>query len=245
MEQGLNLQSKRKKYIRELAKAENASKRAKAMAEDLYALDLTVYSADYCFESIIYNALAVSEIDSGIALHPEQINIISQISSNDALIVSAPTSFGKTFCIFEYIAKYRPDNVVLIVPTLALVEEYYKKIIKKYRSSYEGYKIYTNVSEEKDYDFTGRNIFVLTHDRVVQESILAKIEKIDFLVIDEVYKLETDKENDRVLVLNMAYYYLAQKAKNMFCWHRLSRKYWTAKAWKKSRSFIGRIILLL
>ena len=213
MEQGLNLQSRRKKYIRELAKAENASKRAKAMAEDLYALDLTVYSADYCFESIIYNALAVSEIDSGVALHPEQINIISQIVSNDALIVSAPTSFGKTFCVFEYIAKYRPDNVVLIVPTLALVEEYYKKIIKKYRGSFEGYKIYTNVSEEKDYDFTGRNIFVLTHDRVVQESILAKIEKIDFLVIDEVYKLETDKENDRVLVLNMAYYYLAQKAK--------------------------------
>lgn len=127
MEQGLNLQSKRKTYIRELAKAENASKRAKAMAEDLYALDLTVYSADYCFESIIYNALAVSEIDSGIALHPEQINIISHIANNDALIVSAPTSFGKTFCIFEYIAKYRPYNVVLIVPTLALVEEYYKK----------------------------------------------------------------------------------------------------------------------
>jgi hypothetical protein len=213
MEQGLNLQSKRKKYIRELAEAENASKKAKALAEDLYALDLTVYSSDYCFESVIYNALAVSEIDSSIALHPEQINIISQIVNNDALIVSAPTSFGKTFCVFEYIAKYRPDNVVLIVPTLALVEEYYKKIIKKYRGSFEGYKVYTNISEDKEYDFTRRNIFVLTHDRVVQESILAKIEKIDFLVIDEVYKLETDRENDRVLVLNMAYYYLAQKAK--------------------------------
>lgn len=213
MEQGLNLQSKRKKYIRELADAENASKKAKALAEDLYALDLTVYSSDYCFESVIYNALAVSEIDSSIALHPEQINIISQIANNDALIVSAPTSFGKTFCVFEYIAKNRPDNVVLVVPTLALVEEYYKKIIKKYRGSYEGYKVYTNISEDKEYDFTRRNIFVLTHDRVVQENILAKIEKIDFLVIDEVYKLETDKENDRVLVLNMAYYYLAQKAK--------------------------------
>ena len=68
--------------------------------------------------TLIYNALAVSEIDSGIALHLEQINIISQMANNDALIVSAPISFGKTFCIFEYIAKYRPDNVVLIVPTL-------------------------------------------------------------------------------------------------------------------------------
>ena len=38
------------------------------------------------------------------------------------------------------------------------------------------------------------------------------IEEIDFLVIDEVYKLETDINNDRVLVLNMAYYYLARKS---------------------------------
>lgn len=213
MEQEFNLQSKRKKYIWELSKAESSTKKAKTMAEDLYALDLTVYSADYCFESIIYNALAVSEIDSSISLHPEQINILSCMEKHNALIVSAPTSFGKTFCIFEYIAKNKPQNVVLIVPTLALVEEYYKKIIKKYRKSFDGYKIYTNISEEKDYDFSKCNIFVLTHDRVVSESILAKIEEIDFLVIDEVYKLETDKENDRVLVLNMAYYFLAQKAK--------------------------------
>lgn len=39
------------------------------------------------------------------------------------------------------------------------------------------------------------------------------IEQIDLLVIDEVYKLETDVRNDRVLVLNMAYYYLSQKSK--------------------------------
>lgn len=39
------------------------------------------------------------------------------------------------------------------------------------------------------------------------------IEKIDFLVIDEVYKLEKDLNNDRVLVLNMAYYYMAKIAK--------------------------------
>lgn len=212
MEHEINLQSKRKKYINELAKAQNASGRARLLAEDLYALDLTVYSADYCFESIVYNALAVSEIDSSISLHPEQINIISHIEKHDALIVSAPTSFGKTFCIFEYVAKYRPCNVVLIVPTLALVEEYYKKIIKRYRNSFEEYKIYTNISEDKEYNFNGNNIFILTHDRIVQENIIAKIEKIDFLVIDEVYKLETDKENDRVLVLNMAYYYLSKKA---------------------------------
>lgn len=212
MPQGYDLQTRRKQYIRNLAFSDDLTKAAKTMAEDLFALDLTVYSSDYCFESVIYNALAVSEIDDRISLHPEQLNILSKIEKNDALIISAPTSFGKTFCIFEYIARFSPDNIVLIVPTLALVEEYYKKIIKKYRDSFMKYKIYTNISEDKIYDFTRKNIFILTHDRVVQESIIAKLEKIDFLVIDEVYKLETDKTDDRVLVLNMAYYYLAKKA---------------------------------
>ena len=69
------------------------------------------------------------------------------------------------------------------------------------------------IDEEKQYDFTKKNIFILTHDRVVQEMSYTLIEKIDFLVIDEVYKLEKDLNNDRVLVLNMAYYYMAKIAK--------------------------------
>ncbi len=213
MHENRNLQERRKEYIRCLAKNQNATLKAKNIADDLFALDLTVYSLDYSLESLIYNAMATSELDENISLHPEQINIVNKIRQQDALIVSAPTSFGKTFCIFEYIAKNKPQNIVLIVPTLALVDEYYKKIIKRYKEMFSEYKVHTSVSEDKEYDFKKKNIFVLTHDRVVQESILAKLEEIDFLVIDEVYKLETDKEDDRVLVLNMAYYYLAQKAK--------------------------------
>ncbi len=149
----------------------------------------------------------MSEIDENISMHPEQLQIVSKINENAATIISAPTSFGKTFCIFEYIVKYKPKNVVLIVPTLALVDEYFKKIIKKYKNKFSHYKIHTSLNEEKIYNFNSFNIFILTHDRVVQETNYHIIEKIDFLVIDEVYKLETDMQNDRVLVLNMAYYY--------------------------------------
>lgn len=147
-----------------------------------------------------------SQLDNNLSLHPEQIRIIDEIHNNAALIVSAPTSFGKTFCVFEYISRYRPNNIVLIVPTLALVDEYLKKIIKKYKDFFGQYKIHTTINDENPYDFEGKNIFILTHDRIVQENAYTLIESIDFLVIDEVYKLETDKSNDRVLVLNMAYY---------------------------------------
>lgn len=208
-----NPQVLRNRYIREIDNASNKTMRVKELAEDLFYLDLTVYSNNYSFKSIIYNAFAVSEIDSNIAMHPEQMQIVSLIKENAASIISAPTSFGKTFCIFEYIVKYKPRNVVLIVPTLALVDEYFKKIIKKYRGKFSQYKIHTNLSEDKIYDFDKNNIFILTHDKVVQETTYHIIEEIDFLVIDEVYKLETDKSNDRVLVLNMAYYYLSKKSK--------------------------------
>ena len=213
MKQGKkNIQQCRKEYIYRMAESSNSLDIVQNMAENLCELDLTVYSSNYTLDSLLYNAFAISEIDDNISLHPEQIKIINEIESNKALIVSAPTSFGKTFCIFEYIVKNKPLNVVLIVPTLALLEEYYKKIIKRYKEKFADYKVYTNIREEKEYDFNKNNIFILTHERVVQTSIFAKLEKIDFLVIDEVYKLETDKSDDRVLVLNMAYYYLAQKA---------------------------------
>lgn len=205
------IQELREQYIRALSPDYSAAKSNTYLADDLYNLDLTMYSENENFSSIIYNAFAQSNVDEKISLHPEQIKIISQIENHDATIISAPTSCGKTFCIFEYIVKHKPQNVVLIVPTLALIDEYFKKIIKLYKDKFEEYKIHTGIDENKTYNFSQKNIFILTHDRVVQEESYEKLEKIDFLVIDEVYKLKTDK-NDRVLVLNMAYYYLSQKA---------------------------------
>lgn len=202
----------REKYIRILAESESPRSTANEIAEQLFALDLTVYSKNFSFDSIIYNSFSMSKIDSAISLHPEQMQIIEKIRLNNALIVSAPTSFGKTFCIFEYIARYEPSNIVLIVPTLALVEEYFRKILRKYRKAFTKYKVHTSVIESDDYCNVDNNIFILTHDRIVNESLCDKLPQIDFLVIDEVYKLETDIENDRVLVLNMAYYKLALKS---------------------------------
>ena len=208
-----SLQKLRNKYIYMLEDSTNSTEYAREHAEDLFALDLTMYSRNNSFESIIYNAFAKSVLDGNISLHPEQLRVIDHIEKHNATIVSAPTSFGKTFCIFEYIARNVPGNIVLIVPTLALVDEYFKKIIKTYRHIFSTYKVYTNISEDDEFNFSEKNIFILTHDRIVNESLYSKLKQIDFLVIDEVYKLQTDYNDDRVLVLNMAYYYLSRIAK--------------------------------
>lgn len=208
-----NPQYIRNQCIDYLAKSDDSTEAAKQIADTLFALDLTVYSKDFTLDSLLYNVFAQSYLDENIAMHPEQIQILNEIYLHDAIIVSAPTSFGKTFCVFEYIARAEPHNIVLIVPTLALVDEYMKKIIRKYKSYFEKYKVHTQLDSEGQYDFSQKNIFILTHDRVVQDDLYKLITDIDLLVVDEVYKLETDSSNDRVLVLNMAYYHLSQIAK--------------------------------
>lgn len=202
----------RENFIRSLDTSENSSEFARNFADSLFAVDLTVYSKKFSFDSLVYNSFALSHLDPNISLHPEQLNIVNIIDENDATILSAPTSFGKTYSVFEYIVREKPDNIVLVVPTLALVEEYLKRIIKKYKEKFTEYKVYINIDEDKYYDFSGKNIFILTHDKVVNDRMYTKLEKIDFLVIDEVYKLKKDLDDDRVLILNLAYLNLAKRA---------------------------------
>lgn len=99
-------------------------------AELLYNLDLTMYSKNYCLNSLFFNAITISKVLPNISLHPDQWKALQLLEQNDGLILSAPTSFGKTFVVFEYIARFKPTTVVLVVPTLALVDEYKQKLFK-------------------------------------------------------------------------------------------------------------------
>lgn len=208
----ITIQKCRDQYIRKLEDATDKEKEKRSLSTNLFNLDLTMYTYPESIEQMLYKAISKSKIDDKIYLHPEQFKILNEIKNNEALIVSAPTSFGKTFVIFEYIARYKPNNVVLIVPTLALLDEYNRKILNKYKDKFKEYNIYLNIEENKQYNFEQKNIFILTHDRVVKEENYSLLKKIDFLVVDEVYKLQKNEENDRILILNLAYYYLSNIA---------------------------------
>ena len=207
-----DIQIYREKYIRELDKRTDKTEFALNNAESLYALGLTMYSRQYSFDSLVYSVFATSALDDNIALHPEQRKILSLITQSRGLIFSAPTSFGKTFVVFEYICREQPQNVVMVVPTLALIDEYKQKIIRQYKERFSNYNIYLSIDPEKSYDFSQNNIFIVTHDRVIDENTVSLFESIDFLVIDEVYKLQKDASNERVLILNIAYYNMVKRS---------------------------------
>ena len=131
-----------------------------------------------------------------VYLHEEQQYLSLELQSKRSLVVSAPTSFGKSLLIEELVASRLYRQIVIIQPTLALIDETRKKLLK-YK---DNYKIIVSTGQEPSQE--KGNIFLFTGERVVEYDIFPKI---DFFVIDEFYKLSLDRDDDRAISLNQAF----------------------------------------
>lgn len=140
--------------------------------------------------------------------HEEQKNVNDILINEKNLIISAPTSFGKSLLIEEIVATKKYKNIVVIQPTLALLDETRQKL-KKYKSDY---KIIVRTSQSPSEEFG--NLFLFTAERVME--YLDFFPKIDFFVIDEFYKLSAERDDERSDVLNNAFNYLINKHKSKF-----------------------------
>ncbi|MBK1873059.1 DEAD/DEAH box helicase [Marinobacter sp. 1-3A] len=134
--------------------------------------------------------------------HEEQKYVLDLLNSDKNVIVSAPTSFGKSLLIEEIVASYKYKNIVVIQPTLALLDETRKKL-SKYQ---ENYKIIVRTSQEASAEKS--NLFLLTSERVNEYQNLPDI---DFLIIDEFYKLSSKRDDERSDSLNNAFRYILEK----------------------------------
>ena len=134
---------------------------------------------------------------NGKYLHDEQLRALNIFDSGKNLVISAPTSFGKSLLIEEIVARKTSKNIIIIQPTLALLDET-RRNLKKYS---DHYKIIIKTSQK--YSETGNNIFLLTAERVVE---YPEFPPIDVLVIDEFYKLSTYRKDERADILNIAFY---------------------------------------
>jgi hypothetical protein len=142
-----------------------------------------------------------------IVFTTKQAEVYRALMAGRNVILSAPTSFGKSLIIDALIASGLHNNIVVVVPTLALVDETRRRLMR-FR---DHYKVITHLSQEP----AERNIFVHTQERVVENP---HIKDIDFFVIDEFYKLQIGEgENDeRAVLLNQAFYLLAKQAKQFY-----------------------------
>ena len=140
-------------------------------------------------------------------LHEDQKYLLSLLNSDKNVIVSAPTSFGKSLLIEEFVASKKFKNIIIIQPTLALLDETRKKL-KKYDNDY---KILVRTSQEPSHE--KGNIFLFTAERVNEYK---EFPSIDFLVIDEFYKLSAKRDDERAASLNNAFNYILKTFNSKF-----------------------------
>lgn len=141
-------------------------------------------------------------------LHSKQMQVLLWLLDGDNVILSAPTSFGKTLLVDAFLATRLPATVVVILPTIALIDECRRRFTQTFGSHY---RVITTVSEQ--YDAEKPTIFVLTQERFLQRGDDLKI---DFLFVDEFYKLDPGRGDTRFETLNLALYRALPRARQCF-----------------------------
>ena len=131
--------------------------------------------------------------ESGFILDSAQKDVFDTFeSANGKLFLSAPTSFGKTFLLKEIIYRHRENysNIVIVLPTVALLIEVTEEIDDFNEKHSLGYTIYNSIY--KDLELSERNIFILTPERVLRLLAIVPDIELDFFFFDEIYKIDED-----------------------------------------------------
>lgn len=168
---------------------------------------LNVSTADWQ-DRFIYEAFKTDiGLEENVTLHREQSSLLKKLLDGENIAVSAPTSFGKSFVIDAFISIKKPDNIVIIVPTIALTDETRRRLYRKFAHEY---KIITT----SDVPLSKKNIFIFPQERAI--NYINSIDSIDLLVIDEFYKASAQFEKDRSPALLKAILKLGKKTKQKY-----------------------------
>ena len=174
---------------------------------ELGMYDLTPYFKTDVFdvslsEAIMLNKNAerrVGHVEEAIFFSPPQYDALKCLFQMDKVILSAPTSFGKTMLIKEYIYTAKPNTIVYIVPTNALAYELERSF--KENERFSEYVIFDKCSAIESIHDEEKLFFIGTQEKFLEldRSILGEI---DLFVIDEAYKLQDSIRSQRAYKLS-------------------------------------------
>jgi replicative superfamily II helicase len=129
--------------------------------------------------------------------HSEQAVVYERLLSGENVVLSAPTSFGKSLVIDALLAARDFRNAAVVVPTIALMDECRRRLARLG----DRYKIITHGTQR----LTDRNLFVMTQERLLE---IDRLPPLDFFAIDEFYKLDPDHSDERSNQLNILFHRL-------------------------------------
>lgn len=191
---------------------------------------LSKFNHDIQFGEISLQTLADSYKETrlytskNVELHKYQKDILDrfEIGKQNRFFLSASTSFGKTFLVYEIIRKMQYKNIILIFPSIALLSENLEKIMsdEKYRWIHEKYKIHTMSMIN---GLGENNICIYTPERYLSFLDVSENIPFDFVFVDEVYKMDNEyivdnetKENERDVAYRLALHYVLQSDLDVF-----------------------------
>lgn len=154
-------------------------------------------------------------------LHRYQKNVLNSFRSDrrNRFVLTAPTSFGKTFLVYEIARIMKYQNILLVFPSISLLSENYSKLRKS--PVFKDYRIHS-LSEE-EYNPLEKNVFIFTPERYLSFMDKNSNLKFDFSFIDEVYKIdnsfiidqETTGENERDTAYRLALEFITNMSEDM------------------------------
>jgi hypothetical protein len=141
------------------------------------------------------------DIDSEFVFHRVQAEVFRRLMDGENVILSAPTSFGKSRIIDAVIGSEKFNNLAIIVPTIALIDETRRRL----SVFSDRFKVISQLAQRP----AEKNLFVFTAERL---NAYEGLPRIDFFVIDEFYKIGAlgVDGSDRTVALNQAFYRLAK-----------------------------------
>ena len=152
-------------------------------------------------DAILREAHAVPSLGDEAVFHSLQLQVFRLLMSRRNVVLSATTSVGKSMVIDAIVASDRFQKIVVIVPTIALIDETRRRLSRRFSSSHA---IITHPTQKAE---DGRStVYVLTQERVLSRDDL---NDVDFFVVDEFYKLDIQGVDARAVDLNLAFHRLA------------------------------------
>ncbi len=157
-------------------------------------------------EAIMFNKNAerrIHHIDKPLYFSPSQYDALDCLHKNNRVILSAPTSFGKTLLIKEYIFTHKPSHIVYIVPTNALAYELEKSF--KENNNFSDYTIFDKDSKNNGVFvdcLNEKNLFFIGTQEKYLEIDKETFEDVALFVIDEAYKLHESVRQQRAYKLS-------------------------------------------
>jgi replicative superfamily II helicase len=134
-----------------------------------------------------------------------QFELYSKLSNTLEYSFSGPTSMGKSFIIKAFIKKVMrnspPENLVILVPTRALINQFTLDLKDEIRELSEQYK-YRILTNSNVNDFIGDEphnyILILTPERLISYLSQDNNPPIGFVFVDEAHKLANEKDSRSV-----------------------------------------------